>query len=319
MHGKDIDMNKQNTSPVELVIVGSIGLDTIATPETRRARVLGGSVTHACAAASFFTKTGMVGVVGVDFPAPFLRLYQSLGLNIEGLQRIPGRTFRWSGVYEADMNNRRTLKTDLNVLAKFNPVLPESYRAAPFLFLANMQPGLQLQVLDQMKAPRFTAADTMDLWIHTARSEVAEVLKRVDMVTLNDSEARLLTGESNLIRAAGHILKMGPTHAVIKKGEHGAMLFSRAGLFLLPAYPVSHVVDPTGAGDTFTGGLLGALALNRKTDESAIRQALLHGAVMASFCVESFGPDGVAALTPVTIRKRLSAYRAMLTTQGEKT
>jgi sugar/nucleoside kinase (ribokinase family) len=308
----------KKTAPVKLVIVGSIGLDTIATPEARRARVLGGSVTHACAAASFFVKTGMVGVVGADFPPPFLRLYRRLGLDLQGLQRRPGRTFRWSGVYETDMNNRRTLKTDLNVLEHFDPVLPEAYRSAPYLFLANMQPGLQRRVLDQMKAPRFTAVDTMDLWIHTARPEVAAVFKRVDMVTLNDSEARLLTGETNLIRAADRIRDMGPAHVVIKKGEHGAMLFSRSGMFLLPAYPVSHVVDPTGAGDTFTGGLLGALARSGKADETSIRVALQHGAVMASYCVESFGPDGVAALTQGAIRKRLSAYQAMLSTTGAR-
>ncbi len=311
-------MKKQNkkVSPVELVIVGSIGLDTIATPETRRAGVLGGSVTHACAASSFFVKTGMVGVVGTDFPAPFLSLYKRIGLNTQGLQRLKGRTFRWSGVYEADMNNRRTLKTELNVLAQFDPVLPEPYRSAPCLFLANMQPGLQLRVLDQMKAPRYTVVDTMDLWINTARSEVEAVLKRIDMVTLNDSEARLLTGQSNLFRAAAHIRKMGPSHVVIKKGEHGAMLFSPAGTFLLPAYPVSQVVDPTGAGDTFTGGLMGALAKCGKINEAAIRQALLVGSVMASFCVESFGPDGVATLTPEAIRKRLRAFQAMLSTKG---
>jgi sugar/nucleoside kinase (ribokinase family) len=294
------------------VIVGSIGLDTIATPAAKRARVLGGSVTHACAAASFFARTGMVGVVGTDFPAPFLQFYQKCGLDVEGLQRVKGRTFRWSGVYEEDMNNRRTLSTDLNVLAGFQPELPLRYRAAPYLFLANMQPDLQIRVLDQMVKPRFTAADTMDLWIGTARNRVLDVLKRVDMVTLNDSEARLLTGEPNLFRAAQAIQRMGPAYTVIKKGEHGAMLFSPGGLFLLPAYPVERVVDPTGAGDTFTGGLLGALARLGREDESSIRQALMHGAVMASFCVESFGPDGVAGLSEKKIRSRLESFRTML-------
>lgn len=308
---------RTNGKSVKLVIVGSIGLDTIATPSAKRARVLGGSVTHACAAASFFTKTGMVGVVGTDFPAPFLQFYQRIGLDVAGLQKIKGRTFRWSGIYESDMNNRRTLNTELNVLAQFAPLLPDSYRAAPFLFLANMQPGLQLQVLDQMKAPLFTAADTMDLWIETARPEVLAVLKRVDMVTLNDSEVRLLTGEANLIRAAGKIRRMGPSYVVVKKGEHGAMLFSDAGVFLLPAFPVENVVDPTGAGDTFTGGLLGALAKIGKIDDDAIRQALMNGAVMASFCVESFGPDGVAGLTEKHIQKRMNAYQNMLAARGE--
>jgi sugar/nucleoside kinase (ribokinase family) len=310
-------MRIKKDAAVQLVIVGSIGLDTIATPAAKRARVLGGSVTHAGAAASFFTRTGMVGVVGTDFPAPFLRFYQQCGLDVEGLQRIKGRTFRWSGVYEDDMNNRRTLSTELNVLAGFQPELPPRYRAAPYLFLANMQPDLQIRVLDQMAKPRFVAADTMDLWISIARPRVLDVLKRVDMVTVNDSEARQLTGESNLIRAAQVIRRMGPSHVVIKKGEHGAMLFSPAGLFLLPAFPVERVIDPTGAGDTFTGGLLGALARIGREDEGSIREALLHGAVMASFCVESFGPDGVAGLTEKKIRSRLSAFQDMLLVKGE--
>ncbi|MFO7536172.1 MAG: PfkB family carbohydrate kinase [Kiritimatiellia bacterium] len=309
---------KKSTAAVQLVIVGSIGLDTIATPKSKRARVLGGSVTHACAAASFFAKTGMVGVVGTDFPSPFLELYRQIGLDVEGLQRVKGRTFRWSGIYEEDMNNRRTLKTELNVLADFAPLLPEGYRKAPFLFLANMQPGLQLRVLDQMQVSPFTAADTMDLWIRECRAEVLDVLKRVNMVTLNDSEARQLTGESNLIRAAAGIRKMGPPYVVIKKGEHGAMLFSRDGMFLLPAFPVENVVDPTGAGDTFTGGLLGALAGGGQNDDASIRRALMHGAVMASFCVESFGPDGVAGLTSAAIGKRLLSFQKMLATRGDK-
>jgi sugar/nucleoside kinase (ribokinase family) len=309
-------MSRKKNQDVQLVIVGSIGLDTIDTPAAKRARVLGGSVTHACAAASFFTRTGMVGVVGTDFPAPFLAFYRECGLDVEGLQRIKGKTFRWSGVYEEDMNNRRTLSTELNVLAGFQPELPPRYRKAPYLFLANMQPDLQIRVLDQMEAPRFTAADTMDLWIKIARPRVLDVLARVDMVTLNDSEARLLTGESNLIRAARAIRAMGPAYVVIKKGEHGAMLFSPGGLFLMPAFPVERVIDPTGAGDTFTGGLLGALARIGREDEEAIRQAIMHGAVMASFCVESFGPDGVADLTEKKIRSRLNAFQGMLSVKG---
>jgi sugar/nucleoside kinase (ribokinase family) len=309
-------MSRKKASDIDLVIVGSIGLDTIATPAAKRARVLGGSVTHACAAASFFARTGMVGVVGTDFPAPYRRFYQKCGLDVEGLQCVKGRTFRWSGIYEEDMNNRRTLSTELNVLAGFQPELPSRYRTAPYLFLANMQPELQIRVLDQMEKTRFTAADTMDLWIETARPRVLDVLERVDMVTLNDSEARLLTRETNLIRAAREIQKMGPAHVVIKKGEHGAMLVSPAGMFLLPAFPVSQVVDPTGAGDTFTGGLLGALARLGREDDEAIRLALMHGAVMASFCVESFGPDGVAGLTEKKIRLRLDAFQTMLVANG---
>lgn len=305
-------MKRNPHAPIKLVIVGSVGLDTIATPKSRRARVLGGSVTHACAAASFFVKTGMVGVVGADFPAAHLKLYRRLGVDVRGLRKSKGRTFRWSGVYETDMNNRRTLKTELNVLAQFEPVLPGNYRAAPFLFLANMQPALQMRVLDQMKAPRFVAVDTMDLWIRTARPEVEAVLRRADLVMLNDSEARQLTGETNLVRAGKRAREMGARYVAIKKGEHGAMLFSREGVYLLPAFPVENVVDPTGAGDTFAGGFLGALAKGGRTDTRAIRRALALGAVMASFCVEAFGPDRVASLTAAMIGKRRRSFVRMM-------
>ena len=306
----------RSSPSVRLVVVGSIGLDAIATPQARRRNVLGGSVTHACAAASFFCKTGMVGVVGADFPASFRNLYRRLGIDTRGLERIAGKTFRWSGVYEADMNNRRTLKTELNALARFDPVLPEPYRRAPYLFLANMQPALQLRVLDQMRAPRFVAADTMDLWIRTARSDLDAVLKRVDLVTLNDSEARELTGSHNVIRAAKQVMAMGPRYVALKKGEHGAILLSRAGISLLPAFPVEQVVDPTGAGDTFAGGFMGALARSGRADADALRQAMVVGSVMASFCVESFGPDAVADLTPAGIRSRVTRFRKMLALEG---
>lgn len=297
---------------IRLVVVGSIGLDTIATPNAQRRDVLGGSVTHAGAASAFFAKTGMIGVVGADFPRRHWERYSQLGLDTAGLQQIDGKTFRWSGVYENDMNNRRTLRTDLNALARFDPVVPPAYQPAPFLFLANMQPTLQLRVLDQMRRPRFVAADTMDLWIRTARRDLERVLKRVDLLTLNDAEVRELTGRQNLIQAARRALAMGPRYVALKKGEHGAMLFTATNLTLVPAFPVDRVVDPTGAGDTFAGGFMGALARAGRANAATIREALVVASVMASFCVESFGPDAVAGLDRLQFQRRMKAFRRMM-------
>lgn len=297
---------------VQLVVVGSIGLDTIETPFERRENILGGSVSYACAGASFFTRTGMVGVVGEDFPGEYVSLYGSLGIDLAGLERVPGRTFKWSGVYELNMNNRRTLSTELNVFADFSPKLPESYQRAPFLFLANISPSLQLHVLSQVTKPRFVAADTMDLWINTARADLVALLARVDLVTLNDAEARQFTDEYMLLRAARKIMAMGPRFVVIKKGEHGSMLFSPEGVFMLPAYPVESLCDPTGAGDTFAGGFMGWLARNGAVDSGAVRQAMLYGCVLASFGVESFGLDAFHSLTAGAIDARASAFRGMI-------
>ncbi|MBN1557766.1 MAG: sugar kinase, partial [Lentisphaerae bacterium] len=209
---------------IEVVVVGSVALDTVATPFERREALLGGSCTYACAAASFFAATGMVGIVGEDFPEEHVKLYARFGIDTAGLQRVPGETFRWEGEYEDDMINRRTLLTELNVFESFSPELPEAYREAPFLLLGNIAPSLQLHVLDQVRGTRFTMADTMDLWINTTRDALMELIGRVDMVTLNDSEARMLAEEHNLRRCAEKILEWGPSYAVIKKGEHGAMV-----------------------------------------------------------------------------------------------
>jgi sugar/nucleoside kinase (ribokinase family) len=299
-------------APVQLVIVGSVGLDTIATPAARRADVLGGSASYACAAASFFTRTGMVGVVGTDFGADYLDIYRGFGFDLEGLQVREGRTFRWSGVYEDNMDNRRTLSTELNVFAEFSPELPAHYRRAPFLFLANIAPALQLRVLDQIRRPRFVAADTMDLWINIALPELKKVIRRIDLLTLNESEARHLTGERALIKAARKLLGWGPKYILIKKGEHGAVLFSKRGTFLMPAYPLEEVHDPTGAGDTFAGGFMGHLAAGGKVNESAIRRAMLFGSVVASFNVEAFSLDRLRKLKQRDIARRVQAFEAML-------
>ena len=302
-------MAASRKSPVDLVIVGSIGLDTIETPAAREVDVLGGSASYACVAAAQFAKVGMVGVVGTDFPASARRLYRKFGIDTEGLQVEEGQTFRWSGVYEANMDNRRTLSTDLNVFANFSPYLPATYRDAPYLFLANIAPALQLHVLDQVKRPRFVLLDTMDLWINVAKDALIEVIGRVDMLTLNESEARHLTGMHGLVKAAQALLKMGPAFVCIKKGEHGSILFSKRGIYLMPAYPLETVNDPTGAGDTFAGGFLGALAKSGRVDERGIRSAMHYGSVVASFGVEDFSLGRLARLKPEDIRKRMRSFR----------
>ena len=298
-------------APVQLVVVGSIGLDTIATPGERRRELLGGSVSYACAAASFFCKVGMVGVVGEDFPAAHVAAYRRMGIDLAGLSRERGRTFRWSGVYERDMINRRTLATELNVFERFDPVLPEGYRSAPFFLLGNISPQLQLRVLDQARAPRLVLADTMDLWIRTARDAVVELASRVHVLALNDGEARMLAGRHNLVECGERLLAMGPRCVVVKKGEHGALLFRRGGLSIVPAFPVRAVRDPTGAGDAFAGAAMGFLAGSRASSLPRVREALLRGAVVASFAVEDFSLGALAGLTRSGIAGRLRALRRM--------
>lgn len=297
---------------VDLVAVGSIGLDTIATPFEKRDALLGGSLSYACAAAGFFARPGMVGVVGDDFPKEFAALYRSLRIDLTGLACVPGKTFRWSGTYDVDMINRRTLATELNVFEGFSPTIPEPYRDARFLLLGNIAPSLQLRVLSQMRRPKFTVADTMDLWINIAKDELMQVIGQVDMLMVNDGEARLLSGLYNLRQCAARILTWGPKFLVIKKGEHGAMLFSKEGIFLVPAYPVEAVRDPTGAGDCFAGAFLGALASGGKRSTRAVRKALLYGAVVASFGVEDFSVERLKTLRRSDIGRRLAELRRMM-------
>ncbi len=298
---------------IDLVIVGSIGLDTIETKFDKRVDLLGGSVSYACAASSFFTKTGMVGVVGGDFPSEYMDVYNGFDINLDGLvTEADGKTFRWSGVYEDDMINRRTLSTELNVLESFAPELPESYRDAPFILLGNISPELQLHILGEARSPKFVIADTMDLWINIAKDALVEVIGKVNMLTLNDSEARLLTGEYNLKTCAKKILEMGPDYVVIKKGEHGAMLVTSSGIFLVPAYPVDDVVDPTGAGDSFAGGFMGYLAKQGEITDRNVKEALLCGSVVASFGVEAFSLESLKSLTIEQIESRLAELEQMM-------
>ena len=297
------------TTSVNVVIVGSIALDTIETPRARREEILGGSVSYGAAAASFFSPVGMVGVVGSDFPAEHLELFDHFGICRDGLQTAKGETFRWSGVYEENMNNRESLSTELNVFADFRPHLPVHYSKAPYVFLGNIEPKLQLHVLDQVSDARFTVADTMDLWINIAHDDLLEVISRVSMITINDSEAHMLTQKHSLIDAARWILERGPEYVIVKKGEHGAVLVSEHGVFMIPAYPVDDVVDPTGAGDSFAGGLIGTLAAHNDTSEPTIRKAMLNGTVVASHGVEDFSLDRLKALEDHHLEERAEALR----------
>ncbi len=307
-----MDKEKEITDRPELIVVGSLGLDTIETPHERREELLGGSVSYACSGASFFTKVGMVAVAGEDFPRRHRSAYEKFGIDLQGLQISPGKTFRWSGVYEENMNDRHTLATDLNVFETFSPDLPSAYTSAPFVLLGNISPELQLHVLSQIKSPRFVVADTMDLWINIGRHDLEQVIGRVDMLSLNDSEARLLTDEHNLKKCAEKIMDMGPDYVVIKKGEHGGMLFSDGSIFIVPAFPVSEIRDATGAGDSFAGGFMGSLARDGEVNRTAIRKALMYGAVVASFGVEEFSLERLTELSMDEIEERLNTLKGMV-------
>ena len=290
---------------MSLIIVGTTALDSIKTPYAENPRLLGGSASHAAIAASYFTSVRLIGGVGEDFPKKYIQLYRRHKIDLAGLQQLPGKTFHWSGEYEVNMNNRRTLATELGVIEQFQPEIPLAWRATPFVLLANIAPALQSRVLDQLTQPRFVVADTMDLWLNIAMNDLLKLLKRVDALVLNDSEARQLAQEDNLIAALTKIHKLGPRHVIIKKGEHGSILSSPRGLFIAPAYPLRKVVDPTGAGDSFVGGLMGYLASTRGTIESNLRRAILHGSVVASFCCEGFGVARTQKLTRATIQSRV--------------
>lgn len=274
---------------MSVLIVGSTALDSIKTPKAENPRLLGGSASHAAVAASFFAPVRMVGIVGEDFPRKYLSLYRRHHIDLAGLQIQPGKTFHWAGEYEENMNNRRTLATELGVFETFSPDLPEAYRKTPYVLLANIGPDLQHHVLDQMRKPKFVVADTMDLWINIARPSLLRLLKRIDGFVLNDSEARSLTGEDNVFVALRRLHQLGPSHVIVKLGSHGSVLSGPRGLFLCPAYPLSRVVDPTGAGDSFVGGLMGWLAAAGGKVDAHLRKAMVHGSVVASFCCEGFG------------------------------
>jgi len=296
---------------MSVLIVGSTALDSIKTPKAENPRLLGGSASHAAVAASFFSPVKLVGVVGEDFPKRYLQLYKRHKIALEGLQVLPGKTFHWSGEYEVNMNNRRTLLTELGVFEAFSPELPAAYQTTPFVLLANIAPALQHHVLDQMRRPKFVVADTMDLWLNIALGDLLKLLKRLDGFVLNDSEARQLTNDDNVFTALKKIHKLGPKYVVIKQGSHGSILSGPRGLFLCPAYPLRAVVDPTGAGDSFVGGMMGCLAAAKGSVEDNIRRAMLYGSVVASFCCEGFGLQRTARLQPAQIEQRVKELREM--------
>jgi sugar/nucleoside kinase (ribokinase family) len=298
---------------MSLLVVGSIALDSVETPEARRDDVLGGSAVYFSYAASYFTPVRLIGVVGEDWPAEHTQLLEGRKIDTSGLQIVPGaKTFRWRGKYMPNMNDRETLEVHLNVFGEFNPQLSESSRRSKFLFLANGSPKLQMQVLDQVASPTLAVADTMDLWIHTQRDELMQLLQRVDGLVLNDSEAKLLTDDENLVRAGHKVREMGPRFVIIKKGEHGAMFFSAQETHVMPAYPTPDVIDPTGAGDSFAGGMMGYLAEKGAFDPKTLKEALAYGVVTASFNVEDFSLERMKQIDRSHLDRRLEEYRAML-------
>lgn len=297
---------------MSILVVGSVALDTIDTPFGHIKEGLGGSATYFSYAASFFAPVNLVAVVGEDFPDNHVKLLHSKGISTDGLQKAAGKTFRWTGSYRHDMNIAETKKTELNVFETFKPVIPPHYRTLPHVFLANIDPDLQLNVLDQVKEPKLSGCDTMNLWIDMKPGAINRLLKKVDVFLLNDAEARQFTGITNLIKAGNDLLKRGPRMVLIKKGEHGAILLTNEFYFVAPAFPVEDVTDPTGAGDCFAGGFFSSVVSNgRLNDETALRQSVIFGQVMASFNVESFSLERLKSLTQGEIIDRFNEFKRL--------
>jgi sugar/nucleoside kinase (ribokinase family) len=298
---------------MSLLVVGSVALDSVETPTARRDDVLGGAAVFFSYSASYFSKVRLVGVVGEDWPAQHTALLQKRGVDTAGLHIVKGgKTFRWTGKYQPNMNDRETLEVHLNVFGDFNPVLPEEFRRSKFLFLANGSPVLQMKVLDQVEGAILTVADTMDLWINIQHDDLMRLFKRIDGLVVNDSEARLLTGDENLVRAGKQILKLGPKFVIVKKGEHGAMFFSEHETYVMPAYPTPNVIDPTGAGDSFAGGMMGYLAEKATFDPRTLKEALAYGILTASFTVEDFSLDRLKCIERADVDRRMEDYKKML-------
>jgi len=296
---------------LSLLVVGSVALDSVETPFGRREEVLGGSATFFSVCASFFGPVRLVAVVGEDFPEEHVRFLASRGVDLGGLVRRSGRTFRWKGRYDFDLNTAHTLDTQLNVFAEFRPELPAGWRDSKYVFLGNIDPDLQRAVLDQVRAPRFVACDTMNFWITSKRQNLLQTLRRVDMLFVNDAEARQLAEEHNVVKAARRILTFGPRAVVVKRGEHGALFFSGNEVFAASAYPLAALFDPTGAGDSFAGGFMGYLARSGRDDHAGMRRAIVVGGVLASFAVEQFSLDRLRTLTAGEIRARYAEFRQL--------
>jgi sugar/nucleoside kinase (ribokinase family) len=291
------------------LVVGSVAFDSVQTPFGAVEEVLGGSASYFAVAASYFTPVRMVGVVGEDFPATYEALFARHSIDTTGLTRQAGRTFRWRGAYGYDLNEAQTLETHLNVFATFQPTLPPAYRATPYVFLANIDPELQRSVLEQIEAPKFVACDTMNFWIDGKLEALKATLQWVDYVLLNEAEARALAQEANTVRAGRRILSMGPRGVVIKRGEYGVLYLTAQSCFFAPAYPLEEVFDPTGAGDSFAGGFMGALARAGRLDEHTLKRAIIYGSAMASFNVESFSLQRLDSLTQAEIEERVREFQ----------
>lgn len=301
---------------MSILVVGSVAFDSVETPFGRVEDVLGGSATYFSTSASFFTDVNLVAVVGDDFSSEHVDFLRSRSIDLTGLTRVPGQTFHWKGRYGYDLNEAQTLETHLNVFADFKPVVPDSYADADYLILANIDPELQLEVLNQVKSPRLVACDTMNYWISSKPDALWKVLERVDFIIINEGEARQLSGEANLVKAARKILARGAKNLIVKRGEYGVLMFTGTTVFAAPAYPLEEVFDPTGAGDTFAGGFMGYLANTGNLSEEGIRQAIIFGSVMASFTVEDFSLNRLKTLTYGEIEARYRSMKAMTHFQG---
>jgi sugar/nucleoside kinase (ribokinase family) len=294
---------------MSLLVVGSVALDTVETPFGIATDALGGSATFFSAAASLFCGVNLVGVVGSDYPIDELRFLEERGVDLSGLEQVVGESFHWAGVYSYDLNSRETRETRLGVFADFKPRIPDSFRDAQWVFLGNIDPDLQLDVLDQVRAPRLVACDTMNYWIASKRDSLIRLLKRVDLLLVNDTEARELSGDHNLLRAARWIHRQGPKMVIVKKGEHGAILYTHDFIFFAPGYPLEEVFDPTGAGDAFAGGFMGYLARADSLRADDVRRAMVYGSALGSFAVEKFSIDRLRDLTAAEIQERVATFR----------
>ncbi|MEN9592849.1 MAG: hypothetical protein RJA21_1323 [Gemmatimonadota bacterium] len=305
-------MSRFPSSANQVLVVGSVALDSVETPFGKADDVLGGSGTYFASSASHFAPVQLVGVVGDDYPLDLLQPLVERGVDLAGLEKVSGSSFRWRGRYRHDLNAAETLETHLGVFSNFRPNIPDQFREAPFVFLANIDPRLQLQVLEQVKKPRLVACDTMNFWIESRRPELVELLGHVDLITLNDGEARQLTEHTNLVQAARWILDKGPKHVLIKKGEHGAFMFTRDSVFFAPAYPLESVFDPTGAGDSFAGGFIGSLAASGDLSDASMRRAVVVGSAMGSFAVEKFSNGRLLDITRADIDARVQEFRQLV-------
>lgn len=303
-------------SQESLLIVGSLAYDDLEMPTGTFENVLGGAATYSSIAASLMCDVRLVGVIGNDFPDNVLEDLKGRGVDTSGVERADGKTFRWRGRYSADLSSRTTLDTQLNVFADFRPKIPAAFKSSPYVLLGNIHPALQLEVLAQVERPKLVVTDTMNFWITGEAKLLGDVLKKTDLLVINDEEARELTGIHNLVKAAADIRKRGPRHLIVKRGEHGALYFDDAGAFFAPAYPLEEVLDPTGAGDSFAGGLLGYLTRVGTLEHPAMRRAMYFGSALGSFCVEGIGPRRLLGVTRADLKKRMADFMTLVETGG---